>query len=435
MNKLNHQLNWIFWGACAAIVPIGIFSAVFLHAKRAVPFADQKLLKLTIAYSPALELPHVEAALGGSILSYPAKRGDTIETVLKKNKINDDSTSQVAGVFRSFTSGDLKKGDVIKVCRSSSLDALSIRRETADGNYVMVNGDPAHGYFATTMKDGISQSERVVSGTISSSFARSAQKAGLPYEVVDQLVDLFSSKIEFRKDLKVGDTFAVVFPEQKNAGRNKTGYGPVSAASITVAGKMYFAVRYVGSDGKLRYFDQDAKPFGDSFLRYPLKFSRISSVFSGARFHPILGIMRPHNGVDFAAPAGTPIRTVADGTVLFAGRSGGNGNMVRIKHNDRYETAYLHMERIDRSVRTGGRVTIGQTIGQVGCTGLCTGPHLHFAMYDNGKYVDPLKTTLPQMIQKQNVIPPQILEARLDTLRAQREQVLLASLGEGHIRG
>jgi len=242
--------------------------------------------------------------------------------------------------------------------------------------------------------------ERVLMGEISHgarSFSSAAQEAGVSYDVVDNLVDLFSDKINFRKDFRLGDRFTVVFKEEFVGDELSATPGPILAAALSVNGTRFVAIRYVGSDGEVRYFDEKGHSSDNSFLRYPLKFSRISSEFTYARFHPVLKIKRPHNGVDFAAPTGTPVRTVANGLVTIAGDRGGSGIMVQIKHSDKYETGYLHLSKIAPGVKQGSRVRRGDVIGAVGSTGLATGPHLHFSFLENGKYVNPLKTSLPMI--------------------------------------
>ena len=159
---------------------------------------------------------------------------------------------------------------------------------------------------------------------------------------------------------------------------------------------MYAVVRDVAADGTVRYFDERGEMPTKSFLRYPVQFTRISSVFTHARFHPVLKVSRPHNGVDFAAPVGTPVRTVGDGVVLFAGWNKSGGNMIKIAHDSRYTTEYMHLSKISTSVKKGSRVSRGSVIGALGNTGLSSGPHLHFGLFDKGNYVDPMKAKIIQ---------------------------------------
>jgi len=202
--------------------------------------------------------------------------------------------------------------------------------------------------------------------------------------------------------------------------------GPIIAVVFESDGKSYYALRYVGADGKARYFDENGKVLGDSFLRFPLQFSKITSAFSDARFHPILRIMKPHNGVDFAAATGTPVRTIGDGQIVFAGYKGPDGNMVKIRHNDRITTEYLHLSAITAGIRRGTKVSKGQLIGAVGSTGLSTGSHLHFGMFDRGKYVDPLKTALPncENLSRDKAIDKKYLAGLLLTLQRYQQEEL-----------
>ena len=240
-------------------------------------------------------------------------------------------------------------------------------------------------------------SDRTAFGTIETTFSEAALKAGVDYDVIDDFVDLFSDRVEFKRELQTGDRFTLVYRKRDPLKLSKAGEPIIIAAAMEVNGKQLFVARFQGADGKYRYFDERGQPLGNTFLRYPLKFSRISSYFTNSRFHPVLKVKRPHNGIDFAAPTGTPVRTVADGIVVQAGYNGGAGNMVKISHGDRYSTAYLHLSSITGGVKAGARVKRGDVIGAVGSTGLATGPHLHFSFFDRDVYVDPFKIKLPTL--------------------------------------
>ena len=172
------------------------------------------------------------------------------------------------------------------------------------------------------------------------------------------------------------------------------GIGNIKAAWFRHAGSEYFAVAYDQGEGS-EFFDEEGNSLRKTFLKAPLKYSRISSGFSNARMHPVLKIVRPHHGVDYAAPTGTPVVAIGDGTVTKAAYSGGAGHMVKIKHNSNYETAYLHLSKYGAGIKAGARVKQGQVIGYVGSTGLSTGPHLDFRFYKNGHPVNPLKIDPP----------------------------------------
>jgi len=220
---------------------------------------------------------------------------------------------------------------------------------------------------------------KAIGGRISSSLYESAIQAGMPRRLFDDLIDM-GWDIDFTSGMRQGDTFKVIFEEFQLQGK-PVDTGKIIAAEINNKGKVHtlFSLGTGKNSGK-----------NGSFLRYPLRFTRISSVFTDARLHPILERVRPHTGVDFAAPRGTPVRSIAEGKITFAGRQSGYGNMVKIDHPGRYDSAYAHLDRIAKSVRKGANVEKGDVIGYVGSTGLATGPHLHFEMYKDGAFVNPL---------------------------------------------
>ncbi len=229
---------------------------------------------------------------------------------------------------------------------------------------------------------------RAIGGRIENSLYKSALKAGVPAQIVDDLADM-DWDLDF-SDLQRGDTFKVIFEEFQRDG-NPIERGRIVAAEIATKGKT-FALFPVPVEKGQRHSSSSSSRL---FLRYPLQFTRISSVFTTARFHPILERTRPHKGVDFAAPRGTPVRAVASGKVTFAGRQSGYGNIVCIDHPGPYDTAYAHLERIERGLGQGDLVARGQIIGYVGSTGLATGPHLHFELHKDGEYINPLVAKLP----------------------------------------
>ncbi len=185
----------------------------------------------------------------------------------------------------------------------------------------------------------------------------------------------------------------MVYHEHYSEGELLRG-GDIIAATFINQGRRYTAIRYTNADGETMYYTEDGRPLRKSFLRTPVEFTRISSVFSTGRKHPILGYMRAHKGVDYAAPTGTPIRAAGDGKIVFRGWKSGYGNFVMIQHNKEISTAYGHLSRF-AGIKNGERVQQGQTIGYVGMTGLATGPHLHYEFRVGGKHRNPLTVTLP----------------------------------------
>jgi murein DD-endopeptidase MepM/ murein hydrolase activator NlpD len=203
----------------------------------------------------------------------------------------------------------------------------------------------------------------------------------------------------------------------------------IKAASLHLSGKMLAVVRDVTKDGSVRYFDEKGEMPTKAFLRYPVKYTRISSVFTHARFHPVLKITRPHNGVDFAAPIGTPVRSVGDGVVVHSGYSPSGGNMVRILHDSRYTTEYMHLNSITKNAKKGARIGRGETLGTLGNTGLSSGPHLHYGLFDRGKYIDPMKAKV--VLSSESGKPPAAVLAMIVELKKSHQGVAVASKRAG----
>jgi len=231
----------------------------------------------------------------------------------------------------------------------------------------------------------------VISGKVGKSLFHSARKLGLSPSTINSLTDdIFKYDIDFSRDVTASDRFSVVVEQRWREGE-LIGTGPVTAAVFTAKGKPFTAVRFE-RNGKAEYFTADGRPLKRSFIRSPIQYARLSSSF-GARRHPVLGTMRMHKGVDYAARHGTPIMAAGDARVVSAGWQNGYGNAVVLDHGRGYTTLYAHMSRI--AVKRGQRVSQGQVIGYVGSTGLATGPHLHYEFRINGVHRNPLQHTMP----------------------------------------
>ncbi len=233
---------------------------------------------------------------------------------------------------------------------------------------------------------------RSMGGVINSSLFKTVLDAGASQELAVRLAGVFDWTVDFFS-IQKGDYFRVVYEEKLVEGK-PYGMGKILAAEFNHRKKPNFAILW--DNGKPnQYYNENAESMRKRYLKAPLEYSRISSKFSMRRFHPVLKTNRPHLGVDYAAPTGTPIRAIGDGTVLAAGYKGGNGNWVKIKHNARHATGYLHMSKIAPGIKVGVRVTQGQLIGYVGSTGLASGPHLCFRFWENGQQVNPLTVQTP----------------------------------------
>jgi murein DD-endopeptidase MepM/ murein hydrolase activator NlpD len=270
--------------------------------------------------------------------------------------------------------------------QENALQKLSARWiPDGDGGFkrLVVEKTPS-GFRARTETDALTPGSRLASGVVRTSLFAATDDARIPDPVASQLADIFSGDVDFRS-LRKGDRFAVVY-ETLDADGQTLRTGRVLSAEFESNGKLYQALWYQEPGQKGGYYRPNGDSLRRAYLSSPVEFSRVTSGFA-MRLHPILNSWRQHHGIDFAAPTGTPVRAVGDGTVEFAGSQNGYGNIVILKHHNNQETAYAHLSRVD--VKVGQSISQSQTLGAVGSTGWATGPHLHFEFRVNGEYHDP----------------------------------------------
>lgn len=317
------------------------------------------------------------------------RSSDTIEALLKRLGIADPAAAAfVRGNAEARAALLNRTGRTVtaEAARDNTLQRLSARWiPDGDGAFkrlVVVRG--AKGFSVRTEVDQLTAASRLASGVVRSSLFAATDEARIPDAVASQLADIFSNDVDFRS-LRKGDRFAVVYETFEADGQSLRS-GRVLSAEFESNGKTHQALWFQEPGKKGGYY----RPNGDSlvraFLASPVEFSRISSGFA-MRMHPIMNSWRQHNGIDFAAPTGTAVRAVGDGTVEFAGRQNGYGNIIILKHRNNQQTVYAHLSRID--VKVGQSVSQSQFIGAVGSTGWATGPHLHFEFRVNGQYTNP----------------------------------------------
>ena len=323
------------------------------------------------------------------------QRGDTLSSLLSRLGVNGEDTQKLlrtqAAPLRTLRTGSIVNAEV-----------------GADGALLSMNFVPGREALTVIARegDGFKNSETKLalhpqtilkSGTIRSSLFAAADAAGLPDGIAIQLAEIFGGDIDFHRDLRKGDRFSVAYEVLYHEGRVARS-GRLLAAEFVNAGKVFRAVWYSGGDGKdpgkVGYYTPDGKNLRKAFLRSPLEFSRVSSGF-GMRMHPIMQQWRAHKGIDYAAPSGTRVRSVGDGVIEFAGRQGGYGNMVVIRHAGQYTTAYAHLSRIAPGLHRGARIAQGDPLGFVGQTGWATGPHLHYEFRIAGEARNPLAVAMP----------------------------------------
>lgn len=321
------------------------------------------------------------------------QRGDTVASLLARLQIDDSQASQVLrNNPQARALYQLVPGKVVRANATASGKLMSLRYLNG-GNLVSVDrkGDDF------IVKQDAAQLERRVqmkSAEIRNSLFGATDAAGLSDAVATQIAEIFSTDIDFHRDLRKGDRFSVVYEVFCDRGEPvKT--GRVLAAEFVNQGKAYSAVWFNYAENEGGYYTADGKNLRKQFLRSPLEFSRITSGFTTARFHPVLQTWRAHKGIDYGAPSGTRVKATADGVVELAGRSGGYGNVVVLRHQSKYTTWYGHLSGFAKGVHKGKRVSQGEVIGFVGATGLATGPHLHYEFRINDVHQNPLRVAMP----------------------------------------
>jgi len=323
------------------------------------------------------------------------RRNDTFGGMLRRLGIDaTEVTRWTAASKRHASLADLHPGNAFRFLLPSGTSRLAgLTYELGVDSSLVMRED---GDVITARVERLPRMVDVLAfgGEVESNLYAAALEADIPEKVISQFVDVFGWEIDFTSELQPGDTFRLAYEEERTTTGKRVG-GKMLAAELSTGGKTLQAFSFRGADEKNGYYGADGRPLGRSFLRYPVEFARITSQFSTSRFHPVLRIRRPHYGVDFAAPIGTPVRAIGPGTVVSAGWNGGHGRFVKIKHQGGLESSYSHLHQIARGIRRGVRVDMGDVIGKIGATGLATGAHLHFAMWKNGSYVNPTRVDLP----------------------------------------
>ncbi len=323
------------------------------------------------------------------------RSGDTLASLFKRLGV---SAQELHGVLQGGEAvSALRKiypGEELdfEIDESSRLRALAYRIDPTRTLRVRKLGDR---FEASMDAREYERRQTRASAVIEQSLFDAATGAGLSESLTMELAGIFGWDVDFALDIRGGDRFSVIYEELYLDGE-RIGQGNIVAAEFINQGRAYRAVRFQRPDGVSDYYTPEGLSLRKAFLRTPVDFRRISSRFTRSRCHPVLGICRPHQGVDYAASTGTPIRAAGDGIVVSAGDKGGYGRTVVLRHGQTYTTLYAHMSRIAPGIRAGRRVSQGQTIGYVGSSGLATGPHLHYEFRVNGVYRNPLTIRLPQ---------------------------------------
>ena len=336
--------------------------------------------------------PVVQA--GGYWREERIQRGDTLGSVLARLSIDDVAAQNFLRTdARARPLYQLKPGKAVRV-QADDDGRLMMLSYLAQGGDLLTVKRVEDGFSAHSAPPGSTVRLELRAGEIHSSLFAASDAVALPDAVTMQLAEIFSGDIDFHHDLRRGDWFTVVY-EMREIDGQSTGAGRIVAAEFINKGNVYRAFSWQGPDGSEAYYAEDGKSLRKAFMRSPLSFTRITSGFSLARFHPFLQTWRAHKGVDFAAPTGTPVHAVGDGKVASAGRQTGYGNAVVLHHGAAYSTVYAHLSRFASGIKPGARVGQGDVIGYVGQTGWATGPHLHYEFRVNNEQRNPMTIALP----------------------------------------
>ena len=377
-----------------------VFVVLLVFAAGAVTlaYAFQQRLKAAAEFDHQVKLAKGEALrIREQVILATESRlraGEHFAAALQKFGLSaEEAANASAAAQHAFNLRQVRAGNTITVGRSveGTLREIDYKIDVDR----MLKIVPEDRGFTAQVKEIPSKMEiAAVTGRVDDSLFNAVEDAGESAELAMRLAQIFGYDLDFYTDPRKGDTFRIVLEKKKYSNGQMAGYGMIYAAEYENAGKKYQAILFHDPTGRPGYYAADGKSLQKAFLRSPLKFGApVTSHFSRARFHPILKTYRPHMGTDYGAPVGTPVQTIGSGRVVFAGRKGGEGNMVQIAHPNGYETMYLHLSRM--FVGSGEHVEIGKTIGLVGSTSLSTGPHLDFRILQKGQYKNFERLGLP----------------------------------------
>jgi len=329
----------------------------------------------------------VQQASVGATIEVIVGRNDTLEAIFRRVALDPADLAAIRNLPGIRQSLDyLKPGDAIKLTHADR-EVKALTRKVSETKTLEVVREPS-GFAATMVENPVETRVRTATATIESSLFQAAAAADISDIVALKLANVFAWDIDFVLDIREGDQFTAVYEQIYQDGKYLRD-GEVLAAQFVNNGRIYRAVRFVDEAGTVGYYTPDGKPMRKAFLRAPLEFTRVSSVFNPHRLHPILNLIRGHMGTDYAAPIGTPVHAAGDGRVAFEGQRGGYGNAVMLTHSNNVSTLYGHMSRFAKNIHLGSHVSQGEIIGYVGMTGLATGPHLHYEYLVNGVHKDP----------------------------------------------
>jgi murein DD-endopeptidase MepM/ murein hydrolase activator NlpD len=411
--KMPSATFWLQMGACAVVVWTLMYGGILTPAPDAgaapasgaqsvarppapqVPggapntLAPPAAASLPLAAPPFLE----DAKLGLSRIDVIVSRNDTLEHIFRRLKLNlaDLASLRMLPHVRAALDS-LRPGESLHLTHRDG-ELFGLERRLNESQTLKVWREPA-GLKADVLQNPLQLRSRTAHGVITSSLFEAVASAGANDQTALALADIFGWDIDFVLDVRPGDEFVITYQQIWRDGAYLHD-GPIEAAEFVNQGRVFRAVRYSDPLSGSHYYNPDGRSVHKAFLRAPVEFTRVSSRFNSSRFHPILHRIRAHQGVDYAAPIGTPVHAAGDGRIRFAGVMGGYGNLIEIEHSRSIVTVYGHLSRFAGGIRPGAHVTQGTVIAYVGMTGLATGPHLHYEYRVNGVFKNPQTVDLP----------------------------------------
>ena len=385
-----------------------------------------KFAAIPVSFDPLVR-PEVAPAVG-PFVERQLRSGETLSQALDAVGLSPgDAQAAVHELSRFVDPRRLKPGDVYRA-RYAALPVPSIlpveaveMRLAGRGEVRLARRAGGAGWEATFRAVERSLRPRFVQGTLDQSLEQAVRAAGAEPALAYAMADVLAWDLDFNRDLRRGDTFRVLYSEEYVDGVFD-GVGPIAALIYENAGRRHEAYRFADRG----YYDTGGEPLQKMFLRSPLKFSRVTSGFTHRRFHPVLKTYRPHWGVDYGAPVGTPVLATAHGTVTHAAWEGGGGRVIKVRHASGYVSCYLHLSRYAAGIKPGRKVRQGEVIGYVGSSGLATGPHLDYRVQSNGRWINPLSIS--------NARAEPLAKAELASFRAWATE-LRAALDAGQAPG
>ncbi len=383
-NTPTHTFHPLIFAVLASIIVLlvtGIISYIY----------NPRLASHIPFYKPTFSLQSVKKA---PWITASVKKGDNLKKIFIREKLNLNdylAIIQLPAIQQYLTKLNPKQNIYLLLHKQRQIHKLVYMIDHA--HYLELD-KTEKGFKTKVITVKLLKKSTLAKGTIHQSFALAAHRAGLSDQTIMALSSIFSWDMNFSRDTRPGDQFVVLYDTYFDHGK-KVKSGKIIAAEFINKSKKLYAIRYRAQKGKINYYSQTGHNLRRAFLRVPIKYQYVSSPFNSNRMHPILHIVRPHEGVDLAAITGTPIHATSDGRIIFRGRRGGYGKAIIMQNTSKYTTLFAHMSRFAKKYHVGSYIKEGQVIGYVGQTGLATGPHLHYEFRINGVHYDPMKIKLP----------------------------------------